>query len=60
MELSLETARGLARIGFALSEISPAIFVDRSGPLVLDAGSGRLIDAAHPAGAGACTFAIRT
>jgi uncharacterized protein (TIGR03437 family) len=40
---------GLTTLRYPLEEASPAIFVDASGPLVLDAASGRLLDLGRPA-----------
>ena len=52
LSLSLQTWAGTTRIGYPLAEVSPAVFVDRGNPLVLDAGTGVLLDARHPAIAG--------
>ena len=60
LELALETRQGLARLGYPLAAVSPAIFVDRGGPLVLDAGSGRLLSAAFPARAGSQILVLAT
>ncbi len=60
LELSLETQLGLTSLGFPLAAVSPAIFLDRGGPLVLDAGSGLLLDAAHPAQAGSQILILAT
>jgi uncharacterized protein (TIGR03437 family) len=60
IELALETQQGLARMGYPLAAVSPAIFVDRGGPLVLDAGTGRLLGAAYPAKAGSQILILAT
>jgi uncharacterized protein (TIGR03437 family) len=60
LELSLETRQGLASLGYPLAAVSPAIFVDRGGPLVLDAGTGRLLGAAFPAKAGSQILVLAT
>ena len=60
LELSLETQLGSTSLGFPLAAVSPAIFLDRGGPLVLDAGSGLLLDAAHPAQAGSQILILAT
>jgi uncharacterized protein (TIGR03437 family) len=47
--LSLEAAAGRLTFGLPLKSVSPAIFVDPEGtPLILDAGSGVLVDATNP------------
>ncbi|MCC7173726.1 MAG: hypothetical protein IT159_00900 [Bryobacterales bacterium] len=51
--LALELTRGQWTVDVPLVEVSPAIFVDREGAaLILDADSGVLLDALHPARAG--------
>jgi uncharacterized protein (TIGR03437 family) len=60
LELALETRQGPTRLGYPLAAVSPAIFVDRGGPLVLDAGSGRLLGAAFPATAGSQILILAT
>jgi uncharacterized protein (TIGR03437 family) len=60
LELALETQQGPARLRYPLATVSPAIFVDRGGPLVLDAGSGRLLGAAFPARAGSQVLVLAT
>jgi uncharacterized protein (TIGR03437 family) len=60
LDLALETGQGLARLRYPLATVSPAIFVDRGGPLVLDAGSGRLLGAAVPARAGSQVLVLAT
>lgn len=60
LELSLVTREGLASLGYPLAAVSPAIFVDRGGPLVLDAGTGRLLGAAFPARAGSQILVLAT
>ena len=60
LELALETGQGPARLGYPLAAVSPVIFVDRGGPLVLDAGSGRLLGAAFPARAGSQILVLAT
>lgn len=48
--LALETARGRLNLSLPVSQVSPAIFVDRDGtPLVLNADSGVLLDGMNPA-----------
>jgi len=49
MSLSLSTRSGARILRYPLEDASPAIFVDSSGPLVLDAASGRLLDLGRPA-----------
>ncbi len=60
LELALETQQGATRLGYPLAAVSPAIFVDRGGPLVLDAGTGRLLGAACPAAAGSQILILAT
>jgi uncharacterized protein (TIGR03437 family) len=60
LELSLDTSAGPTRLGYPLAAVSPGIFVDRGGPLVLDAGSGRLLGAAFPARAGSQVLILAT
>jgi uncharacterized protein (TIGR03437 family) len=60
IELALQTQQGLARMGYPLAAVSPAIFVDRGGPLVLDAGTGRLLGSAYPARAGSQILILAT
>jgi uncharacterized protein (TIGR03437 family) len=60
LELSLVTREGLASLGYPLAAVSPAIFVDRGGPLVLDAGTGRLLGAGFPAKAGSQILVLAT
>ena len=55
LSLQLTTGSGTREMGFPLAGVSPAIFVDQGSPLVLDAGTGRLLSAAHPAVAGAAS-----
>jgi uncharacterized protein (TIGR03437 family) len=53
LDLALETGAGPTRVGIPLEAVSPAIFLDADGtPLVLDAGSGVLLDSTRPAHAG--------
>jgi len=48
--LSLEASNGKMGVDLPLEEASPAIFVDRDGtPLLLDADTGVVLDAMHPA-----------
>ena len=61
LSLALETQRGPARLGTRLEPVSPAIFVDSEGaPLVLEAASGAMIDALHPARAGSQILILST
>lgn len=49
-ELALELAQGRFVFNLPLAEASPAIFVDREGSaMLMDADSGVLLDASHPA-----------
>jgi uncharacterized protein (TIGR03437 family) len=60
-QLALELARGRLTMDLPLQEVSPAIFVDRDGsPLLLDAASGVLLDALHPARGGARVQVLAT
>ena len=53
LSLVLESTRGRFVLDTPLAEVSPAIFVDRDGaPMLLDAASGVMLDAATPARAG--------
>jgi uncharacterized protein (TIGR03437 family) len=48
--LALEAASGKTSVGLAVQSASPAIFVDRDGaPMLLDADSGLMLDAANTA-----------
>src|SRR5258707_1093055 len=50
LNLSMESSTGRITMGLALRSVSPAIFVDRDGgPIVLNADTGLLLDAATPA-----------
>jgi uncharacterized protein (TIGR03437 family) len=50
LSLALESAAGPLVLGMPLQSAAPAIFVDAEGaPMVLDADSGVLLDAMHPA-----------
>jgi uncharacterized protein (TIGR03437 family) len=60
LELALETQQGLTWFGYPLAAVSPAIFVDRGGPLVLDAGTGRLLGSTFPARAGSQILILAT
>ncbi|MEX2300701.1 MAG: hypothetical protein WD733_07175 [Bryobacterales bacterium] len=60
LELALETRQGLTWFGYPLAAVSPAIFVDRSGPLVLDAGTGHLLGSTFPARAGSQILILAT
>jgi uncharacterized protein (TIGR03437 family) len=61
LNLALQTQAGLARVAVPLEAVSPAIFVDADGsPLVLDAGSGVLLDASRPAKAGTQILVLAT
>jgi uncharacterized protein (TIGR03437 family) len=53
LQLVLESTRGRLLLNAPLAMVSPAIFVDRDGaPMLLDAASGVMLDAATPARAG--------
>ncbi len=53
LSLALDSASGRLNFGLPLQTVSPAVFVDREGgPLVMNADSGLLLDAATPARAG--------
>ena len=60
LSLSLQTPTGTTRIGYPLADVSPAVFVDRGSPLVLDAGTGVLLGARHPAIAGSHILILAT
>ena len=60
LSLSLQTLAGTTRIAYPLADVSPAVFVDRGNPLVLDAGTGVLLDARHPAIAGGHILILAT
>ena len=60
LSLRLTTGSGTREMGFPLAEVSPAIFVDRGSPLVLDAGTGRLLNVFHPAVAGGRILILAT
>ncbi len=60
LSLQLTTGSGTREMGFPLAGVSPAIFVDQGSPLVLDAGTGRLLSAAHPAVAGGRLLILAT
>ncbi len=50
ISLALEAGPRQVVVGVALQDVSPVIFVDRDGtPLLIDAESGILLDALHPA-----------
>jgi len=50
LNLSMESSTGRITMGLPLKSVSPAIFVDRDGgPIVLNADTGLLLDAATPA-----------
>jgi uncharacterized protein (TIGR03437 family) len=50
VSLSLDAAAGRITVGLPLQNVSPAIFVDPEGtPLILDAGTGVMLDATKPA-----------
>jgi uncharacterized protein (TIGR03437 family) len=50
MGLALDASSGLVTVGLAVRPASPAIFVDRDGaPMLLDADSGLMLDAANTA-----------
>ena len=60
LSLSLRTRTGTTQIGYPLADVSPAVFVDRSNPLILDAGTGVLLNARHPAIAGGHILILAT
>ncbi|MEP6536388.1 MAG: hypothetical protein ABJF23_13770 [Bryobacteraceae bacterium] len=50
LNLSMESDAGRINVGLPLKSVSPSIFVDREGgPIVLNADTGLLLDAATPA-----------
>ena len=50
VQLALDAASGRVSIGLAVQPASPAIFVDRDGaPMLLDADTGMMLDAANSA-----------
>lgn len=50
VSLALEGAAGTLNVGLALQASAPAVFVDPDGtPMILDADTGLLLDAANPA-----------
>jgi uncharacterized protein (TIGR03437 family) len=50
LSLALETVQGTFRMALPLETVSPAIFIDRDAtPLVLNADTGVILDAMHPA-----------
>lgn len=52
--LSLEAEDGLIRSNLPLAAAAPAILVDREGtPMLMDSGTGALVDSGNPARAGA-------
>jgi uncharacterized protein (TIGR03437 family) len=52
--LSLDAVSGTVSLGLALQPASPAIFIDRDGaPMLLDADTGLMLDAANTAHSGA-------
>jgi len=50
--LALTTDNGIQSVRMPLQAVSPAIFVDDGAPLVLSAGTGRLLDLTNPARGG--------
>jgi len=60
LSLSLRTPAGTTQIGYPLADVSPAVFVDRGNPLILDAGTGVLLNARHPAIAGGHILILAT
>jgi len=60
LSLSLRTLAGTTQIGYPLADVSPAVFVDRGNPLILDAGTGVLLNARHPAIAGGHILILAT
>ncbi len=61
VDLTLETRLGASRVDVPLLPVSPAIFIDGDGsPLVLDAGSGLLLDSSRPARAGSQVLILAT
>jgi len=54
MQLALELSQGQVTLSVPVSEVSPAIFVDRDGAaMVMDGDTGLILDGAHPARSGA-------
>ena len=60
LSLQLTTGSGTREKGFPLARVSPAIFVDQGSPLILDAGTGRLLSPAYPAVAGSRILILAT
>ena len=53
LSLALESSGGRFNFGVPLQDVSPAIFIDRSGaPMLLDADSGLMLDARNTARSG--------
>jgi uncharacterized protein (TIGR03437 family) len=54
-EVTVELAYtgGAAALRYPFDDVSPAIFVDRGEPFVMDAASGQVLDLSNPARAGA-------
>jgi uncharacterized protein (TIGR03437 family) len=53
LNLSMDSAAGKITLGLPLKNVSPSVFVDRDGsPLVMNADTGLLLDAATPAKSG--------
>ena len=46
--VELATSQGARTLSFPIAPLAPAIFVDEGEPLVVDAGSGRLLDLTRP------------
>lgn len=47
--IELATPQGARTLSFPVAELAPAIFTEDGDPLVLDAGTGRLLDLTRPA-----------
>ena len=60
ISLTLSTKQENLKILYPLRETSPAIFVDRGNPLVLDAVTSQSIEARHPAIAGSRILVLAT
>ena len=60
LEVGVVTGSGRSVFGYPLAPVSPAIFADPGGPLVLDAGTGRLLGANLPARAASQILILAT
>ena len=60
LEVGVVTGSGRSVFGYPLAPVSPAIFADPGGPLVLNAGTGRLLGANLPARAASQILILAT